>query len=189
MSEPETWSEVYLQKHSYFQNVEKVLATNLGLSELKSGKLIIRNEKGIRENEIEIDHVWIVNIAKSFVGWGYVFEVKFKNNTFREKENPAKLIQGLLLFSDNKSEIFTLTTNDASNEMIKSFNFNLFETSDYLTHGINYTIRIIANHIDTFITVSNPNTEDWKKWEGKISELSKKLANQSDNLKMKDFFK
>lgn len=70
MQERGTSSEFYLEKLVYFQKIEKSIAAHLNLSELKNGIQIIRNEERVRENEVDIDYIWIVNIARSFVGWG-----------------------------------------------------------------------------------------------------------------------
>jgi hypothetical protein len=189
MAERETNSDSYIKKQIHNLEIEKAIAKCLGLVELKNGIQVIRNEEGWRENEIAIDYVWIVNIVRSFVGWGSIFEIKFKENKFREHENPEQLVQGLLLFYNEKPEIFTAKSIDPSDEIIKSFHFNLFNANNGITlHGISYEIRIISKNIDTFINVNNPYTEDWKKWESKIWELGQKLANESNNPKMKNLF-
>ncbi|MBE8726585.1 hypothetical protein [Flavobacterium hungaricum] len=189
MAERETSSDLYLKKQIHFLEIQKAIAKCLGLAELKSGIQIIRNEKGLRENEIAVDYIWVVNIARSFVGWGSIFGIKFKENKFREHENPAELIQGLFLFNNNKPEIFTIKSTDTSDEIINSFHFNLFKTNDNITlDGAAYQIRIVSKNIDTYIDVNNPNTEDWKEWERKIWELGYKLSQESNNPEMKILF-
>lgn len=189
MAERETNSDLYLKKQIHFLEIEKAIAKSLGLTELKSGIQVIRNEKDWRENEIAIDYIWIVNASLSFVGWGSIFGIKFKENKFREYENPEQLIQGLFLFYNEKPEIFTAKAIDHSDDIIKSFHFDLFEANNGIPlDGVSYGIRIISRNIDTFINVNNPYTEDWKKWENKIWNLGQKLAHESNNPEMKKLF-
>ncbi|CAC9975267.1 hypothetical protein [Flavobacterium panici] len=190
MQKRETSSEFYLEKLVYFQKIEKSIAAHLNLSELKNGIQIIRNEEGVRENEVEIDYIWIVNIARSFVGWGNLFGIKFKENKFREYSNPEKLVQGFLVSnSQGREDFFSLELSDPSHDIIKSFNFNLAEVNNgTFLHGTQYEIRIIAYNIDTFINVRNPNTPEWKEWETKFWTLGKQLAIESNNIDMKHIF-
>lgn len=189
MAERETSSDLYLEKQIHFLKIEKAIAESLGLSELKSGIQIIRNEKGWRENEIAVDYAWIVNIARSFVGWGSIFAIKFNENKFREHKNPEQLIHGLILFYDKKPQIFFVKSNDQSDKIRESFYFNLFEVNNEIPHhGVAYDIKVISKNINTFISVKDPNTENWKNWETKILELGQKLAAESNNSEMKALF-
>lgn len=189
MAERETNSDSYIKKQIHNLEIEKAIAESLGLSELKSGIQIIRNEKGWRENEIAIDYAWIVNIARSFVGWGSVFAIKFNEHTFREHKTPEQLIHGLILFYNKIPQIFFVKSNDKSDKIRECFHFNLFEANDGIPlDGIAYEIRVISKNINTSISVNNPNTENWKNWERKIWELGQKLAADSNNPEMKVLF-
>ncbi|MFB9076458.1 hypothetical protein ACFFLS_24590 [Flavobacterium procerum] len=179
-----------MKDYHYFQKIENAIASHLNLTELKTGIQIIRNEKGWRENEIAIEYIWIVEMSLSFVGWGSIFQIKFKENKFRQYSNEDKLVQGILLFNnDGPHEIYFTEDLNTSNEIIKSFNFNLFEANNSITlDGVKYRIRIISKNIDSFLNVNNPSTEEWKKWETEIWKLGQKLAGQSNNTNMKNLF-
>lgn len=49
------------------QGIEKSLLEKVGLSELRSGIQIIRDEKGRRQDEKSIEYIWIVMMSRSLV--------------------------------------------------------------------------------------------------------------------------
>ena len=67
---------LFTQSYESTRRIEISLATKLGLSNLKAGNIVIRDERGWRQNEKYIDHVWIVYIDRSFVGWCGIFPVR-----------------------------------------------------------------------------------------------------------------
>jgi hypothetical protein len=174
----------------YFKKLEKSLATKLGLSELKSGIQVIRDNQGWRENEKSIKYIWIVTIARSFVGWGGLFAIQFNENKFREHLNQEELLQGLFISTqDGVGQIYTEQSLDVTSDVSKLFRLNLFESNNGVTlDGVSYKIRIIAPNIDTFIQLNNPNSEEWKKWESEIWAMGKKLARKSNDQEMIHLF-
>ncbi|WP_343632700.1 hypothetical protein [Fluviicola sp.] len=171
----------YSRSLLYSQEIEKAIANQLGLPELKSGGVTIRNEKGWRENEKVIDYVWIVQVSRSFVGFGGVFAIKFKQNEFRDYSNKEELIHGIFDLSEKGLDHFyTESMTGTFDEKTNLFRLNLLAANEGITlDGVSYQIRIIAWNIDSFIRVSNPKTDDWKKWEAEIWEMGKQLAKKS----------
>jgi len=157
--------DIYYNSFEYFRKLEKSLAENLGLSELKSGRQVIRNEKGWRENEKSIDYIWVVQIARSFISWGGLFSIKFNENKFRENSNNEELLQGIFICNQTGIEqVYSRTLQDLTKDIFGHFRFNLFESNNGITlDGVSYNVRVIAPNIDTLIRLNNPNTEDWKK--------------------------
>lgn len=183
--------DIYFNSIEHFQMLEKSLATKLGLSELKSGIQAIRNKHGWRENEKSIEYIWIVQISRSFVGWGGLFSIKFNENEFREHSNQEQLVQGLFISNQTGiGQIYTETLPDTSNDITKYFKFNPFDVNKGITlDGVCYNVRIIAPNIDTFMQLNNPNTKDWKKWETELWTMGRKLAKEANNQELIDLFK
>lgn len=183
--------DIYYNSFEYFRKLEKSLAENLGLSELKSGRQVIRNEKGWRENEKSIDYIWVVQIARSFISWGGLFSIKFNENKFRENSNNEELLQGIFICNQTGIEqVYSRTLQDLTKDIFGHFRFNLFESNNGITlDGVSYNVRVIAPNIDTLIRLNNPNTEDWKKWEQEVWTLGKELANESECQELVNLFK
>jgi hypothetical protein len=182
--------DIDLNSFKFFQKIEKSLAAKLGLTELKSGIQIIRDNNGWRENEKSIRYIWIVTIARSFVGWGGVFSIQFNENKFRDLSNQEELIQGtFILNNDSVDQIYTKRSLDATYNITQFFKLNLFEANKGInTDGVSYNVKIIAPNIDTFIQLNNPNTDEWKKWETEIWTMGKKLARESNDKEMINLF-
>lgn len=182
--------DLYLNSFEFFQKLEKSLATKLGLTELKSGIQIIRDNNGWRENEKSIKYIWIVTITRSFVGWGGLFAIQFNENKFRDHSNQEELVQGIFISNhDGVGQIYTNRSLDATSNVTQFFKLNLFEANNGITlDGVSYNVRIIAPNINTFIQLNNPNTEEWKKWETEIWAMGKKLASESNDKEMINLF-
>src|SRR5688572_21127321 len=106
MIEMEETFDGYQNSIEHVKKLEKSIAAYLGLPKLISGGIVIRNEKGWRENEKSIEYIWIVKMALSFVGWGGLFAIKFNESKFREHLNKEELIQGVFISNDNGAEHF-----------------------------------------------------------------------------------
>lgn len=182
--------DIYYNSFEYFQKLEKSIAGNLGLSELKSGMQIIRDKNGWRENEKLIEYIWLVQVSRSFVGWGGLFSIKFNENKFREYSNKEEVIQGIYISNQSGiGQVFTETLSDTSKDIIEYFQFNLFEANKGITlDGVCYNVRIIAPNIDTYIRINNPNTEGWIQWEQEVWTLGKKISKESNNSEMINLF-
>lgn len=166
----------------HFHKLEQSLARKLGLSEFNSGPQVIRNERGWRENEISIDYIWMVTVDRFPLGKGGIFAIKYNESRFHEKVNPEGLLQGIFLYKDDISQIYT---EPGTTDLRGIFNFNLFEGHKGITlDGVSYTIRISGYNIDTFISLNNPDTDSWKKWEDEIWALGKRMAAASENKEM-----
>jgi hypothetical protein len=174
--------DIYYNSIEYFRKLEKSLADNLGLSELRSGGQVIRNEKGWRENEKSIDYIWVVQISRSFVGWGGLFSIKFNENRFREHSNIGELVQGIFICNQKGIEqVYSRSLQDHTKDIVGHFRFNLFEANNGITlDGVSYNVKVISPNVNTFIQLNNPNTEEWRKWEQEMWTLGKELANESD---------
>lgn len=182
--------DVFYDSFEDFQKIEKSLADHLGLPKLSSGVQVIRNSKGWRENEKSIEYVWIVNIARSFVGWGGLFSIKFNASKFREHINKEEVVQGIFTYNQNGiDQFYCKTLSDNETDLISLFKFNLFSVNNRMTFGgTMYELRIIAPNIDAFIQLNNPNNSEWKKWEDEIWTLGRELATQSNQQEMIELF-
>ncbi|GGF01816.1 hypothetical protein [Flavobacterium limi] len=179
-----------LDDFQLYQNIEKSLAYKLGIPEISSGIQVIRNENGWRENEKNIESIWIVLISRSFIGWGGIFSIKFNENNFREHLNPDELLQGIFLYDNTGiKDLYTEKLPNTPDEIVEIANFNLFDTGKGIPlNGISYNFHIITNNINASIKLNNPNTDDWKKWEEKIFDIGSKLSIKSNITELINLF-
>lgn len=180
----------YFHSYEFMQKIETQLASRFGMEDLHSGSHTIRNEKGWRENEKDIEYAWLVNIARSFVGWGTLFTIRLNEYKYREHSNPAELIQGLCIFNQaGISEIYYESVQDVTDQVAEAFTFNPFEANPGITlDGVSYNVRIRARNIDTFVQINNPQTAGWNKLEKLIWQKGKALAERSGNKEMISLF-
>tara|TARA_R110002050_G_C8723583_1_gene496626 strand:- start:116 stop:697 length:582 start_codon:yes stop_codon:yes gene_type:complete len=192
MSRAETKQSYELGTFQFNQAMKKSLALKFGLDGLYSGGHTIRNEKGWRDNEIEVDYIWITKISRSFVGFGGLITVKFNESEFRGIKNPEKLIQGIFLY-DSKGKVrelyFEEQINGINDPVWKVNDLELFTANNGIAlDGVSYEYNVIARNIETQISVNNPNSEQWKNWENEIRSLGERLAENSSNEEMKQLF-
>jgi hypothetical protein len=187
---PNSIHDILREKIEYVKHVEKTLAAKLGLEELSTGCHVIRNERGWRENEKYIDYIWIVHVSRSFVGHSCLFSVKFGETHFRKYFNKAEFIEGFFInVSNAKGHLYTNTADDTVFD-IKHFNkLDLFDANRGIAlDGVGYDIRIIAPNIDTRISVENPNSKEWIKWEKGIWKVGRKFGEDTDHPGMIQLF-
>jgi len=160
--------------------VELELAKKLGLTDLRAGKATIRDERNWRTNEKWIEYSWLVQVSRSFIGWCWIFTIKFKENDYRDIKNPEEIVKGLftinesgeisIFYSENQKESF-----DDKIKNIKSY--DLFDINNEITlDGVSYDFLIYALNADIKFSIHNPRSESWKKWENEIWELGKQLT-------------
>jgi hypothetical protein len=177
----------------YIQNVEKFLMETFGLSNLRSGHQVLRDENGWRQNEKMIDYIWIVLIDRFSVGAGGIFAIKFDELNFREFKNPEELVGGIFrinaagectnLYHENNQMPF-------HDRIMTSMRFDLFDANKGITlDGITYNMRIMCSNIDTTIKVSNPNTESWKNCEIELFAQGRALSLKSEKEELIALFK
>ncbi|WNJ17132.1 hypothetical protein [Pontibacter sp. G13] len=181
-----------LNQFSLHQKVISNLSAELGIPDLRSGKLTIRDEKDWRINEKEIDYCWLVNVSRSFVGWCWLFSLKFNESDFRDKKNPEELIQGIFTIS-NEGEIDKLFKESRSqdfNDNVKNLtSYDLFDANRGITlDGVGYEYLIFAPNTEIRISLNNPNSENWKTWEREIFSLGVSLAQKSGVTELKEIF-
>jgi hypothetical protein len=181
-----------IQELTYRESIEKLVLEKLGLSELKTGTQIIRDEKGWRQDEKLIEYIWIVLMSRSFVGWGGLIAIKFKANNFRGKHHPDELLRAIFsIGTDNGIKEFyeERTSGTGPDSVMDNFHLDLFNANKGITlDGVSYTIHTISDNIDTVITVNNPNTSNWKNWESEIWRIGKSLAFNSQSKELTELF-
>ena len=183
-------TDFYLDSVNYTRRLEKALAAKLGLPDLKAGVQIIRDQNGWRENEKAIAYVWLVNISRSFVGEGGIFVIQFNEHNFRQYSNPGELMQGIFTCRQTEiNELYTQTTNDATDEIAEAFDLSLFNANRGITlDGVSYNVGIISSNINTFIKVDNPNTDQWRSWQTELRTLGEELAQRARNSELLELF-
>ncbi|MFK7980566.1 MAG: hypothetical protein AB8G86_11330 [Saprospiraceae bacterium] len=180
------------EKQTGIQNIEASLCKELGIPSLRAGRITIRDEQNWRVNEKEIDYCWLINIARSFAGWCWLFTIKFNKTKFREIHNPDEVIQGIFKF-DKNSEIEAFTFRKKDNgfiDNIKELNsVDLFNANTGITlGGISYEYFIFARNTQISFFLNNPNSENWKIWEKAVWELGSELSKKSNSTTFQDIF-
>ncbi len=171
----------------YNQAIESSLANILGFTDLTTGRQIIRDHRGWRANEKEIDYIWITQISRSFVGSIGLITVKFNPNKFRELDNPEGILRclftwdskGLITNFHKEEELYVYS--DPIREMTE---LDLYDANKGMTFGVEYRFKIISKGITTIINLNNPNSETWKKWVQNIWEICKKMSKNSGNIEL-----
>lgn len=181
-----------LNKSSLHQKVISSLSTELGVPDLKAGKLTIRDQRDWRINEKEIDYCWLVNISRSFVGRYWLFSIKFNESNFRDIQNPEELIQGIFTITkEGEIEKFfkenqTLNFIDKIRDLTS---FDLFDANLEITlDGVGYEYLIFAPNTEVKISLNNPNSEIWKIWENEVYNIGKSLWQKSGITELKEIF-
>ncbi|MEO1055186.1 MAG: hypothetical protein AAFX87_31450 [Bacteroidota bacterium] len=180
-------------KNGQNETVISNLAKELGIPELKSGKIIIRDERDWRINEKEIDYCWLINVSKSFIGWCWLFSVKFEQSEFREMQNSEELIQGIFTVN-SAGEIENLykeiLTSQFQDEIRDLTAYDLFDANKGITlDGVSYEYIVIARNTKINMSLSNPNSDNWKKWEDKVEVLGRSISQKSGIAELKEMFK
>ncbi|MES2731477.1 MAG: hypothetical protein V4714_07000 [Bacteroidota bacterium] len=174
------------------QKIENYIGRALNLSDLRSGIQIIRDARGWRQNEKSIDYIWIVRVSRSFIGFGGLVSVKFNQREFREIKNPEELVQGVFLegaYGEITQSHFEVESTHFYDPIQKLPKFDLFDANQGVTlDGICYQFRVIANNIDTIISLNNPSSQSWKEWERHLFELGKRLSKKSQNTELIQLF-
>ncbi len=181
---------VDLDAFQFMQAAEAAIVRQFGLSSLHSGGHVVRNEKGWRDNEKRIDYAWIVHIARSFVGWGGLFAIQFKEYPFRDQVNPAELIHGIFLSGYTAVTDIHLEQPSSIPDKIATLpGFALFDAgTDLFLDGISYSFHTIAHNITTTIELNNPHSAAWQPWVDEVWDLGKQLADKAGNPEMVRLF-
>ena len=122
-----------------------------------------------------------------------ILNIKYVSNEFRGIKNKEKLTK-LIFTIDEQGYIESIFEEDESenfSNLIPEFKeIDLFEANRGITlDGIGYKIKLISDNIKTSIEVNNPNHKSWKNLEKKIWEMGLKLANKSNDDKLRKIFK
>lgn len=182
-----------LSSDAFFQKVETALCEKLEIPSLRSGNITIRDERNWRVNEKQVDYCWLINISRSFVGWCWLFSIKFNAYQFREINNPEMLIQGIFTI-DKKHEIneFYLEhrNEDFSDKIKEITNLDFFNANKGIAlDGVGYEYLIFAPNLKARFTLNNPNAKDWKIWENAVWKLGKKLSSKTNSMELQEIFK
>lgn len=185
-------NESELNEQKFHQKVIASLCTELGIPDLRSGYITIRDERNWRSNEMHIDYSWLVNIAHSLSGWCWLFSIKFNETEFREFQNPEKLIQGLFTINDqgeiNNFHMITKTSN-FEDKVRNLTSYDMFDANRGFTiDGVGYEYLIFAPNTSIRMTLNNPNSKSWRIWENEIRTFGRKLAQDSGIQELKNIF-
>lgn len=172
-----------LYKLKLQQKIEESLSLKLGIPSLRSGQIVIRDERDWRTNEKQIEYCWLINIAKSFTGWCWLFTIKFNESKFRDIINPEESIQGIFtingsgLIDQYYAENSGLNFRDIVRELTV---YDLFTANRGFTlDGIEYDYLIFAPNTEIRMQLNNPNSEDCEAWKKAVLELGMRLSEKS----------
>ncbi|MEJ1240266.1 hypothetical protein WBG78_19145 [Chryseolinea sp. T2] len=171
--------------------VEQTLIEKLGLSQLKVGIQIIRDERGWRQDERLIEYIWVVHMSRSFVGWGGIIGVKFGVNDFRGKHHNAELLHGVFNIGiGNVVELYSERLKHfEADPVFTRFPKDLFHANEGLAlDGTSYAIHIMAPNTDVFVSVNSPIIDEWKEWTQEVWSLGSELSVRSQSRELMELF-
>jgi len=172
--------------------LEKEIASRFGLESLRSGGHTIRNDKGWRDNEIEIDYIWLIFFEPAFSENGGIINIKYKESQFREIKNAEKLEKAIFSLSDKHKILSFYKEEESENfsNLLQAFNkLDLFEQNKGITlDGISYRIKLFTMNTVVTIDLNNPNHESWRELELEILQMGKAMSERSNNVLLKKLF-
>lgn len=185
-------SQNELEKLAYFQQVEKALSLKLGLPSIRGGNKTIRDEKRWRVNEKYIEYAWLIHISRSFAGWCWLFSIKFKENVFREITNEEELLQGIFTIDKNGDihDFYFEKKEIGFKDEIKNMDLpDLYNVNSGITlDGVGYDYLVFSPNAALQMTLNNPNSKNWKEWEGRLWKLGLELSQKANLPDLKDIF-
>lgn len=189
----DTLMENELNKFLLHQKVERSLSMKLGIPSLRAGNITIRDHRDWRINEKQIEYCWLINIARSFVGWCWLFTISFNETKFRDIANPAELIQGIFTIDGNGAiaDFYNLPRDANFQDHIKGVTvYDLFSANPKFTlDEVGYEYIVFSHNSEVRMTLDNPNTENWKIWKEAVWELGVELAKGSGSRQLEEIFK
>ena len=172
------------------KKAEKLIASKCGMSDLRSGGHVIRDESEWRVNEKFVEYSWIALISQYFHGQAGVFTVKFNSHPFRQHQNQGELLRGIFIYKDKGiNYIHGKFFKDAEDKIADGFKYDLFERDDSLTlDGVVYDFMVRSRNKDTLMQLTNPRSDSWREWEQEVWRIGKELAPDSGVKELIDFF-
>ncbi len=171
-----------LERIQQRQKLEQALSEKLGLPSLRAGNITLRDERGWRTNEKQIEYCWLINVSRSFVGRCWLFAIQFNETTFRDTHNPRELVQGIFVEGKDGSldEFFSVTQPANFVDRIREVaTLDLFDANRGIAlDGVSYDFHVFAYNTEIDICVQNPNSESWRQWEDAVWEIGRALSAQ-----------
>lgn len=175
-----------------YERLESELANRFRIEEFRSGGHTIRDQRGWRENEIQINYIWLITFDRAFFGKGGILGIKYEASQFREIKNIEKLVKTIFSI-DEKGEIESIYEEEEQtnfSQIAQKLNqVDLLEANKGITSdGIIYRIKFVSMNIKTTIEVNNPNHESWRNLEGECRRIWKEMSENSGDEKLKKIF-
>jgi hypothetical protein len=175
------------------QKIEESLAIKLGIPSLRAGNITIRDDRSWRINEKQIEYCWLVNISRSFVGWCWLFTIRFNETKFRDINNPGELVQGVFSTDSNGAigDYYRENRNLNFRDKIRELTvYDMFSANTKIVlDGVGYEYLIFAPNSEIRISLNNPSSNNWKIWEEAVWELGTELTEKSDSSQLRQMFK
>jgi hypothetical protein len=176
----------------FSQKLEEQLSQKLGLPSLRSGNIVLRDERNWRTNERQIEYCWLINVSRSFVGWCWIFTIKFNETKFRDILNPEETIQGIFRIDKDGqiTDLFIEHHNSFFQDPIKDFKHtDLYTANRGITlDGISYKYIIFAPNTEIRLSLNNPHSENWKNWEKIVRQVGADLTGKSGSKEIWEIF-
>ena len=176
----------------FINSIEEQIAKAVKLSRFSDGLQTIRNEKGWRENELDVEYCYLINLARSFIGFGGLFSIKLNHSKYRLTENPEALIQGIYTLENEKvKEIyFEKNLSNFEDKLNSTIELDIFNSKKGLTiDGDSFIYSIHSNQLKAIISFSNPNQENWNKWLDSFFITGNEIAIKSNIKPLIELFK
>ena len=176
-----------------YLKLEKELAKKFQFEGFRSGFHTIRNEKGWRDNEVDVEYVWFILFDRTFVGKGGILNIKYSKTQFREVINDEKLVKAIFSFTPNGAlEAFYQEEEEQKpfTTLIQEFNdLSLFDLNEGITlDGIGYRVQLYSKNTDVTMILNTPNDSSWRKLEDKFWTMGEAMAKNSNDDKLEKLF-
>ena len=163
------------------------LSQTLGVPELRCGTQILRNQKGWRDDEIEVDYLWYALVMPSFHPRAAIGMAHMDESEFRGKKHPAVIRAAVVISDRGKDQVgsstFAEVTEDPLVEAIRGVEL-LPENRSLCLDGICYELRTSGWEIDATLRIRNPQTATLRAIEQSLFQVVSTVQKQTGNDKI-----
>jgi len=172
-----------LHRLQQLHQVENAICGRLELSGMRAGKQVIRDDRGWRHNEVDVQHSWLILVELAFQKPFWLFSIKFLENQFRDFHNPSTTVQGMCTV-DTAGEIESFFyTNKSANYIDKIKTLQApeltFEDMTIVIDGVYYEYHIFTYRSEVSFRLNNPQGASWENWSDKVWTFGKERAQRS----------
>ena len=164
----------------------------LGISELRTGRHILRDERGWRDDETWVTRLWHAKIMPSFDDWGLVGLAEFSESEFRGRHHPACMKAAVVTFEQGSdvprvSEWAELPS-DPLRALVRAVDL-MPEDQSRCLDGISYMLTIDGSELSTRLCLSNPTQPGLVAVQAALLEVCERVQEATQSKALRAFLK